>query len=925
MHDHVGRGAAAIVPSARVSGLAIPPLLRRGGTSRLDRSLAGPSPADRSQAQAQADRAQVLIEELRQHRARWADLTPPGGVLERPEVGEVPAGCVVSPAGEVVTAEMASWLQRTVRAKVLTPGYEAELARRMGPDLFGLLRLPDPPPFLAGINLADLNPAHIAPLLRRISLTRPAPAFEDLHPDALAADPGPVTAATRTPAQQRWAQPPGTPLLPQTITIPHLIHGIWLGTPLDPASNYATNFADTATRHQGHADTILWTDVPRTAFAAGTTPPPPPGHPDPHAPHRAMLTWARDNHIHLVNVHEIFHAAQPMTLHAQYTAETNKQLPRGYAGASDHLRLDIIHLLGGIYTDGDNHLTPHATPADLTTLLHDVTASDHAFTLHLLPDHSINNDVIIAPARHPAITMWRELTRASYTLTQAELFDGMKGLAIRYAGLPADLRWRRYTVTLRSARIQGALFKRLGLALDDARLVRVAPVITPGSQRSWADTTTAPPPVPLTAGQVTSRLTRAITTLARQLTSREGNLHLTAIAPLITTLPDPDVAWTATLTLLLEFKAALPAVTSITQFRWSDDVTPEYVVLPPEADALIDRAPAQDAWLGEPVAAPGHPAWLLDEAVVPGRLRAGLAELAREADAAGNNSTADALLSRRVRLARHARADRARELVERLRQELRAPGGQLPEEDKRPGHSVEPPAMPVGAADSVGAAGCVVSPTGEVVTAEMASWLQRTVRAKVLTPGYEAELARRMGPDLFGLLRLPSPPRFLRHIDLRTLLPEHIAPLLRRISLTQPAPAPQDLHPDNLATDPGPVTTTTRTPAQQRWAQLPGTPLLPAQITIPHLIHGIWLGTPLNPASNYAANIAAIARTLAGHADTILWTDIPRTAFAAADTTPPPPDSQPDPHAPHRNMLTWARQPASTSSTSTRSSTPPSP
>ena len=84
-----------------------------------------------------------------------------------------------------------------------------------------------------------------------------------------------------------------------------------------------------------------------------------------------MLTWARQNNIHLINIHEIFHNTRPMTLHRQYTAEHNKQLPRGYAGASDHLRLDIIHLLGGTYLDGDNHITtttqaplaPAPTPA----------------------------------------------------------------------------------------------------------------------------------------------------------------------------------------------------------------------------------------------------------------------------------------------------------------------------------------------------------------------------------------------------------------------------------------------------------------------------------------------------------------------------------------------------------------------------------
>jgi hypothetical protein len=112
-----------------------------------------------------------------------------------------------------------------------------------------------------------------------------------------------------------------------------------------------------------------------------------------------------------------------MTLHAPYTAEMAKQLPRGYAGASDHLRLDIIHTFGGLYTDGDNHPAPQSTSNTLTTTLHHVANSLHAFTIHAKPD-GINNDVIVAPARHPAITLWLELDRASYAFPQQHLFGG---------------------------------------------------------------------------------------------------------------------------------------------------------------------------------------------------------------------------------------------------------------------------------------------------------------------------------------------------------------------------------------------------------------------------------------------------------------------------------------------------------------------
>ena len=82
----------------------------------------------------------------------------------------------------------------------------------------------------------------------------------------------------------------------------------------------------------------------------------------------------------------------------------------------------------------------------LTELFDAVAASAHGFALHLLPDKIVNNDLIIAPARHPAITLWRELARASYLFTQAQLFDGLDEMTKHYAGRPASQLWRRYTV-----------------------------------------------------------------------------------------------------------------------------------------------------------------------------------------------------------------------------------------------------------------------------------------------------------------------------------------------------------------------------------------------------------------------------------------------------------------------------------------------
>ncbi|HEY1702861.1 MAG TPA: hypothetical protein VGG75_24410, partial [Trebonia sp.] len=47
-----------------------------------------------------------------------------------------------------------AWLRLLVQHPVLSPGYEQRLARATGPDPFGLLELPPPPPFLDGIDTA---------------------------------------------------------------------------------------------------------------------------------------------------------------------------------------------------------------------------------------------------------------------------------------------------------------------------------------------------------------------------------------------------------------------------------------------------------------------------------------------------------------------------------------------------------------------------------------------------------------------------------------------------------------------------------------------------------------------------------------------------------------------------------------------------
>ena len=146
MHDHAGRSAAVITPlfadereslGRRTPG---PSVDLRG----LDRLPAGAEPGRqaRSGAGSCSERAGVLVAELRAELVAAARADAAGADAPPAPWGKVPAGAALTPAGEVIGARTAAWLRARTSAPVLTPGYETELARRTGPDLFGL---PPPP------------------------------------------------------------------------------------------------------------------------------------------------------------------------------------------------------------------------------------------------------------------------------------------------------------------------------------------------------------------------------------------------------------------------------------------------------------------------------------------------------------------------------------------------------------------------------------------------------------------------------------------------------------------------------------------------------------------------------------------------------------------------------------------------------------
>jgi hypothetical protein len=525
-----------------------------------------------------------------------------------------------------------AWLRAYINSSLYTWGFEELIARRwIGGDPYALRALPAAPPFLADLPLAALPGHLVAPLLRRISLTRPAPAAADLTLEALATDPGPVTIYRRSAAERHWGRPafsadtgqdaPGapvaTPPLPADTVIPHLVHGIWLGRPMPPGSSFWANYGAGADRHAGRVDFVVWTDIPRLTFDLARESAPAPGEPESLRGARAMLAWAIGHGILLVNVHEVFHAGAPMVLHTPYSLELTKQLPRGYAAASDHLRVDIVHRFGGMYADGDLSFTG---PQPLTDLFRRVAGSRLGMTLNLNHDDEPHPDAVVGPARHPAIALWREAARMNYHLSQAEMFEGVHWMAMPFAGRP----WQenRYLVPHRSGRVHHFMLKRL--QIEKYHLTPISPSVSPGREHSWIPPVTGDPVQARTAGDPLAVLQKCVSFLRWQLLAREGDLYLTAIAPIIQGLPDPDAAWTALMRTLPALLADLPPVSSVTDLHRNDDGTISQVVLPPEAEAVLDRRGEPATWIGasQPVGFSGESLWLLDERVSPLTLRA---------------------------------------------------------------------------------------------------------------------------------------------------------------------------------------------------------------------------------------------------------------------------------------------------------------
>jgi hypothetical protein len=389
----------------------------------------------------------------------------------------------------------------------------------LGPDFFGTRIPPPSPPWSARLRQADLATGQVAAFLAALDLMRPGQ---------------PEQAALRV---ERIPSRPGVRTVTGGYEIPPVAYSIWLGGPLTDETTATrevrSNIAQWRERLADPEFTVvLLTDVPRAAFAAfhagGGTP-----------QIVEMAQWAGRHRITVVHVDEIFHAAEPMESDRFFRLESTKQHGRGYAAASDILRLEVLRRFGGVYADGDHVI------ADATAMWQGLDRS--GFTVFSPAPGSFGNSGIVAGRKHPFLTQYLTVLRRNYERSQPDLLDDAWQSTSRVDNErvigASGMRARRYSVLRRTGPENLAIVAR-GLGIHPGDLPRLTG-LSASSATSWVPRGPLAAQRRIGAGEVLPVLERVVATLIRGLYNRRGDLHLTEVAPVVNGLPDPATAWAA--------------------------------------------------------------------------------------------------------------------------------------------------------------------------------------------------------------------------------------------------------------------------------------------------------------------------------------------------------------------------------------------
>jgi hypothetical protein len=540
------------------------------------------------------------------------------------------------------TGELVSYLDAT--AGPAEAGEQAPAG--LGPDLFGSRTAPAAPDFLQGVRFDEIATDQLVAFFGAISMTNGAPpAPGELLPETLASDPDSVLAIELDSRDLAWAghvlaDDDPLRLLPSTLLeVPTLAVAIWLGGPPNPADeDFWQGLEEINSSLDDGIPMVLLTDVPRSqveaarnVYARGDGEPAAeeiPGDGDGPIPDRdlaerarrlaavdKMLSWAIENQVLLVNIDEISHAGQELALDHEYRAELARRTHNGYARASDILRFSFAERFGALlYTDHDNGVSPElagARDGAFRESLEDLFAQQ-GWAMHINDEFSIANAAFMA-ARHHRFAQWalREMGRR-YGLTQSELY-GDRYQTVQEPVAKDDERVNRHATHPRYRVRRTSVMWRTGPYVLEPFRYSDAPRVDQlriGQAGTWRKGH------PLGAqraylGDEVRRVVQDVTaTLVRDLYNRQGDLHVTLVAPVVAGLPDPDAGWRAAVGFILSRPDLRPLVKTVTdRMVWAPDgENPETVVVLLPDDVR--------GWLGVPDLEDGQSAegtWILGE------------------------------------------------------------------------------------------------------------------------------------------------------------------------------------------------------------------------------------------------------------------------------------------------------------------------
>jgi hypothetical protein len=481
------------------------------------------------------------------------------------------------------------------------------------PDPFAVREAPRAPDFLRPggrrYPYHRLAPDQVAAFLRNLDSAARRPDARTLDPRYLPHDPRAVTVSSDGMRQ-----------------VPHVSSSIWFGGPLyndGPngfRSQFMRNLADGAARNPGFAF-VLWTDVPRLeveAAAARLT-----RWSAPQASVRGrrvedMLRWAQSNRIHLVDYREVFNRDNTPSMGPYILTELARNAGEAYAGASDMARLEILALLRGLYTDGDNIIR------DLRGIVRAVAERPDGLALGRAAgprpanepaghdSRKLNNAVLVAAHGAPGIEIYRDLVRGNVALGYAQL---LKAVFPNLADVPLDainqhitrfprLHTPQIEVVQRSGpnkRTYTLLAEALGYG-NSAQLGAVPPeAVTVEAAGSWNSSFTVADAI-VDSDVLSSAVRAAVVGLHAVHRARGGGVHLEPVEPALKKVPTElrPTVWDAALHLFRDSLAA-----TRTPLRWISTARSD---LPSEvADSIrgvfpsvphLDAVPRPDADIG---------------------------------------------------------------------------------------------------------------------------------------------------------------------------------------------------------------------------------------------------------------------------------------------------------------------------------------